>query len=289
MVIVAVGSYSRGSTDNPYKIVITVAVVTGGTSISHPPEYAEFQDQVDPIIERLEEIERHERSRYDVFTDWVDLMLYSLQGDDEHYLDFVDKYDNDRPEGERAVDLYSQAFGNLQRGLAETNADLLGVVYEELGMDSDAFGQYFTPHNICEAKAEMVNDMDEDREEPYTIADPASGSGRLLIHASRQIPDGVDAVFYGQDKDATCAKMTALNFTFFNMDGFAVHGDSLKMEKHRVWQTRRSPVGGEIRELEESEYPDVDYEALKENTGQESPADRVVVELENVEADLTDF
>lgn len=236
----------------------------GGRQIGHSPEYSRYQEQVEPVVEKLEQIERYGHSRYDIFNDWVDLMLYSLQGDDENYLSIVDKYNDDQPNGQRPADLYSQAFGELQRGLAETDTDLLGVVYEELGMDSDAFGQYFTPHNICDAKAKMVIDGDDDGEEPLTVADPACGSGRLLIYAAKHIPQNEDAVFYGQDKDATCAKMTALNLCFFNMAGYVVHGDSLTMEKHRVWQTRRTMFGGEIRELEESEFPEIDYEAVRQ-------------------------
>lgn len=247
------------------------------------------------MVQNLKEVERLGHARYDVFTDWIDLMLSSLQRDDENYLDIVDRYDNERPEGEHPADLYSQAFGELQRGLAETDADLLGVVYEELGMDSDAFGQYFTPHNICDAKAEMVISVDESRDDPYTIADPACGSGRLLIHAAKKIPEDVDAVFYGQDKDATCAKMTALNFCFFNMDGYAVHGDSLKMEKHRVWQTRGTSLGGEIRELNENEFPEIDYEAVKNEVEQEDTEAGFdgsvgLVDMgDGRETDLTDF
>lgn len=207
-------------------------------------------------------------------------MLYSLQRDDENYLDIVDRYDNDRPDGQRAVDLYSQAFGELQQGMAQTDADLLGVVYEELGMDSDAFGQYFTPHNICDAKSEMVITIDENRAEPYTIADPASGSGRLLMHAAKKIPSNVDTVFYGQDKDSTCAKMTALNFCFYNMEGYAIHGDSLKMEKNRVWQTRGTATGGEIRELDKDEFPEFDYEAVRQVTEQDDLESRFDAEVD---------
>ena len=221
-------------------------------------------------------------ARYNVFIDWIDLMLCSLQRDDESYLEVVDKYDNDLPEGERPIDLYSQAFGHLQEGMSETDADLLGVIYEELGMDSDHFGQYFTPHNICDMKAEMVitADKDLDREKPYTVADPACGSGRLLVYAAKKIPSDVEAVFYGQDKDSTCAKMTALNLCFFNMTGYAVHGDSLKMEKHRVWQTQGTALGGEIRELEEDEFPEIDYEAVQEEV--ESQAEEIDNEFEEV-------
>lgn len=219
-------------------------------------------------------------------------MLYSLQGDDENYLDIVERYENNRPDGHRSVDLFSQAFGYLQRGLAETDADLLGVIYEELGVDSEAFGQYFTPHDICDVIAEMVIDADADREEPYTVADPASGSGRFLLAAAKNLPDGVDAVFYGQDKDSTCAKMTALNLCFFNLDGYAVYGDSLTLEKHRVWQTHSTPLGGRIRELEESEFPDIDYEAIGQGTpDSEHTGDTIdSAAFGNIrDVDLTDF
>lgn len=252
----------------------------GGKAIGHTSDSNQFQDQVEPVVQQLEAVERLGHPRYDVFTDWVDLMLYSLQSDDDRYLDIVEKYDKDLPEGERPVDRYSHAFGELQRGMTETDADLLGVVYEELGMDSDAFGQHFTPHNLCDMKAEMVIDVDETGEEPYTIADPACGSGRLLIHAAKKIPSEADALFYGQDKDVTCAKMTALNFTFFNMSGYAVHGDSLKMEKDRVWQTRGTAIGGEIRELDQDGFPEIDYGALKEAVEQE---------VDEPDADLIEF
>lgn len=229
------------------------------------PKHDQIQEQVEPILDKLERIESQGLSRYEIFSDWVDLMLYSLEGNDESYLEIVEKYDNDQPQGRRPVDLYVQAFGELQRGLVESNRDLLGVVYEELGMDSNSFGQYFTPHNICDTKAAMIVDVDETRDSVLTIADPASGSGRLLISVAQKIPSGVDAVFYAQDKDSDCAKMTALNMYFFDMDGYAVQGDSLKTEKYRVWQIRSTMHSGMIRELGKNEFPEMDHGALEEN------------------------
>lgn len=194
-------------------------------------------------------------SRHRVYDDWLDLMTYALQRDDENYLKVLDRYDNNGEQGEREADHFSYAFGLLQEGMNEVNHDLLGVVYEEMGHSSDAFGQHFTPHNLCDMKAEMIlSDVDEDRDEPYTVQDPASGSGRLLISAAKKLPDTVESEFYGVDKDSTCAKMTALNLTFFNMDGYSVQGDSLTMDYRRVWQTRGSPLGGELVELEDDEW-----------------------------------
>jgi hypothetical protein len=159
--------------------------------------------------------------------------------------------------------------------MSEANHEILGVVYEEMGQSSDQFGQHFTPHNVCDAKAEMLlTDFDEDREEPYTVLDPASGSGRLLISAAKQIPEDVDAVFYGQDKDSTCAKMTALNLCFFNMDGYAVLGDSLLRQRRRVWETTGSFMGGSIRELEDSEF-DNPYQEARDEVESETREEKV--------------
>lgn len=195
-----------------------------------------------------------------MFDDWLDLMLYALQRRDDPYLDVLDRYDTgqDRDQGERPADYFAAAFGELQQGMAETDADLLGVIYEAFGQSTDAFGQYFTPEHVTDMIAEVsLGDVDPGRydgDDPLTVADPACGSGRMLVHAAKRVPDDVDAaVFYGQDKDAMCAKMTALNLCLFNLDGYAVLGDSLKVEARRMWETRSTAMGGAVREVDPDE------------------------------------
>ena len=209
-------------------------------------------------------------------------MLYSLQGDDDNYLQTLDDYTREDSQH------FSEAFAELQRAMSETDGDILGVVYEELGQSSDHFGQHFTPHSLSDAKAAMFIEENSENEQ-YTVMDPASGSGRLLMSASKINPEGV---FYGIDKDATCAKMTALNLTFFNVDGYAIHGDSLKMDYHQVWKTAHTALGGEVRELDETEWSD----PYQENLGEESEAsvstdtDDIDVDFEELrETDLDDF
>jgi len=197
-------------------------------------------------------------------------MLYSLEANEDQYLEIVDGYDVERPEGVHAVDLYSQAFGALQQGLSETDADLLGVIYEELGQGSEAFGQHFTPHDVCDTMAEMIVDIDETRDQPYLIADPTSGSGRLLVHVSKHLPPEKEAIYYGQDKDPSCAKMTALNLCFFNLDGYAEYGNSLTMDQYRVWQTESSIFGGAIRELDQEEFPAISFDTVPESKPHDS-------------------
>ncbi|WP_226006040.1 N-6 DNA methylase [Natrinema salinisoli] len=249
-----------------------------------------------PVTDALTAIEQQRYSRHNVFDDWLDLMLYALQRRDDPYLEIVEQYDNDRPEGNREIDYFTEAFAQLQQGMAATDADLLGVIYEAYGQSSDAFGQYFTPHNVSDAMAAMnLDDVDStqySQDDPLTVADPACGSGRMLISAAQAIPDDVEAaVFYGQDKDPMCGKMTALNLCLFNVDGYAVLGDSLRVEARRLWQTRSSPFGGSVRELDPEEYgnpfeaalstSDTDDEQIAEDDiSADSPAlDAVDVEL----------
>lgn len=203
--------------------------------------------QVAAITEPLEIISQRGFSRYDVFEDWLSLMLLALERRDEPYLEIVERYDQnkDREKGCRNIDHFSTAFGCLMKHMNESERELLGIIYEEFGMSSDEFGQHFTPHSVCELKAKILSDDVE--EPPVTIADPACGSGRLLTHAARQYEK--KTYCFGRDKDILCAKMSALNACFFNLNAIIICGDSLLMENHRAWRTTSSALGGDIQEV----------------------------------------
>lgn len=229
-----------------------------------------------------------------MFEDFLDLSLYALQRDDENYLEIMDEY------GDEEAQLYSEAFDKLLDASESANHDVLGVVYEELGQSSDHFGQHFTPHNLSDMNAETVmdEDPDQDRDDPYSVMDPAAGSGRLLISAAKQLPQR-GAEFYAVDKDSTCAKMAALNFCFFNMDGYVVHGDSLTQDFHTVWATESSVIGGSVYELDDDQWTspheqiqnDVDEEESPEEEFEETQQmDTPDIDFEEVrETTLSDF
>jgi len=220
-----------------------------------------------------------------VFDDFLDLSLNALQRDDESYLDIMDKY------GEKEAQLYSEALGELMKASAEANHDILGVVYEQLGNSSDHFGQHFTPHNLSDMKASMVidEDPDSDGDEPYSVMDPAAGSGRLPISAAKQLPDEIEAEFYAVDKDSTCAKMAALNFTFFNMDGYVVHGDSLTQDYHTVWATEGSVMGGSVYELDDDQWTNPYNEVVEQDPEEDIQESEDTREQEQAEAPDVDF
>lgn len=201
-------------------------------------------DLTDGVIDQLEDVTLLTgQTNYDSFTDWLELSLLALERNDDPYLDIVADYQDRHGEdtASECLDHYAAALGELTAATAEVGHDVLGLVYEQLGMTNDAFGQYFTPHNVSDMLAVMTVGVDgfEDVDPPLTVHDPACGSGRLLISSARSVAEAADAppaLFYGRDKSAICARMTAVNLALLGIAGVAVLGDSLKMEERTVWQ-----------------------------------------------------
>lgn len=190
----------------------------------------------------------------DVFADWIALMLCALNSPhrEEEYLRLTQPYVKRRNEGQRPIDHLCEAFALLQISMQKTNQDVLGTLYELYAASSKSrqrvLGQFFTPIPIANMMAELVGDT---LNEPQTICDPCSGSGRLLVASARH--NHPDSVFVGIDRDPLCADMTALNLLFFNMSGIVLWGNSLSNEFHAGYQTRRTYLGGVLQKMSDAE------------------------------------
>ena len=197
------------------------------------------------ILAQLEAILRLGYSSYSVFEDWLDLMLYALQRADPHYLEIVRKYKNDQPQDKREIDYFCKAFALLQIEMQKTNEDVLGELYMEWNMSNKYRGQFFTPKHVASMMAHIVAPTGGN------ILDPCCGSGVMLVEAIKTMTNEQldNACICGQDIDLSCVKMCALNLLFFNVSGYVVWGDTLAMQCNKVFETRRSYLGGSIREL----------------------------------------
>jgi hypothetical protein len=196
------------------------------------------------LLRCLENILSRGYSSYNIFEDWLDLMIFALQRDDPLYLEIVNRYRNDKPQGEREIDYFCQAFALLQIEMKKTNEDVLGEVYMQWNMHNKYRGQFFTPKHVASMMAKMLNPAGR-------ILDPCCGSGVMLVEAIKTMgQESLDnSLFCGQDIDLTCVKMCALNLMFFNVNGYVIWGDSLLMECKKVYKTGRSFLGGSISEL----------------------------------------
>lgn len=61
--------------------------------------------------------------------------------------------------------------------------------------------------------------------------------------------------YVGQDSDLRCVRLCAINMGLRNMYGYAIWGDSLKVEKKVVYRTGFNLNGGVIREIPIEDCP----------------------------------
>jgi type I restriction-modification system DNA methylase subunit len=202
-------------------------------------------DDTKEILRQLEIITRKGYDAHQVFDDWIALMFWALQRNDEEYLKIVRRYRNERPPGDREIDHFCHAFGLLMKKMAETNKELLGELYMTWEVSNKYTGQFFTPWPVAEFMARILAPTGG------AISDCACGSGVMLIAACKTMTnEQLDrTVFVGQDIDFTCVMMCALNLTFFNLHGYVILGNTLAMERRLIFRTVRSYMGGSISEI----------------------------------------
>ena len=119
-----------------------------------------------------------------------------------------------------------------------------GPLYEEYAANHYT-GQYFTPSTVARLMARITHTAPPETGR-FKVLDPACGAGACLIAAAKEqtFEQNGRAIFVGQDIDLNCARMTALNLMFFNLDGVVLWGNHLALEVREAWETRRSLVWG---------------------------------------------
>lgn len=207
-----------------------------------------------PVRKELEAIIGMGYHGYRVFEDWVGLMFYAFQRDDPSYLEIMGGYRNTAPVGQREADHFANATACLLDYMRATNEEVLGPLYEEYAANHYT-GQYFTPSSVARLMASITH-TEPPETVRFKVLDPACGAGACLIAAAKEqtFEQNGRAIFVGQDIDLNCARMTALNLMFFNLDGIVLWGNHLALEVRGAWETRRSLVwGGSIRPLDREE------------------------------------
>ena len=184
-------------------------------------------------------------SRGQAFEDFLEMSVCALSGGqmESQYLATVEKHTQGNP-GQRGCDSLARMFGEMVSQMesepSEEIKDPLGDLFQSAITYGEA-GQFLTPMPVCRmtAKMTMANiELPADRR--IKINDPCCGSGRMLLAAAEIHRD---AAFYAQDVDARCVKMTTINLALRGLFGYVVHGNTLTLETHKVYQTGFDGVG----------------------------------------------
>lgn len=218
-----------------------------------------YQDTKE-IINYLEKITSRGHNHYQVFEDWLELMLTALMADDKNYLEVMGRYANAGEYGKREADCFKEAFHKLMEIMKLTNEEQLGEIYQSWNIQNKYNGQFFTPKHLAKFLCEIAG------VKKGSVLDPACGAGIMLIEGAKLMSDEdlYGSFFVGQDIDGTCVKMCALNMCFFNLNGYAIQGDTLAMQYNYGYRTIRTPLGGDIRMMTEAELEETRQKVEKE-------------------------
>lgn len=163
-------------------------------------------------------------------------------------------------QGKRGVDLFPQFLAQLIQGMTEEDQDLLGDLFES-SISYGEKGQFLTPESVSQLLAYLTIDAEGKREDrkTQTINDPCCGTGRMLLKAG-EINPNIELV--GQDIDARCVRITALNLGLRGKYGYVICGNSLTLESKFAYRIgsfyHESPNGrrrGVIREIPLEQAP----------------------------------
>ena len=155
------------------------------------------------------------------------------EANEKLYFETIERYEKDE------LSVFAKLLGIFMSNTHQAPySDLLGQFFTE-HITKGHNGQFFTPTNVCKMMARLHGEPGTIQGK--TVADPACGSGRLLLTFAKINPENT---FYGADNHNTCAKMSTLNFFANGLQGEVAWMNTLTMEWYGGWHTNRWPRAG---------------------------------------------
>lgn len=191
------------------------------------------------------------KSMWQVFQDVVEMIALAIQNscevfpdrrtkNEERYLNTIKKYSDD--EIKTIVAIYAKLVDMLEENPYQ---DLLGDLYMQLDMGSQALGQFFTPYNISAAMADMslekgiVFDCLE-KKGYVTINEPCIGGGANVIGSLSALNRlGVNwqekCIVVGQDLSYVTATMAYVVLSLLGCQAVIKVADTLTRPYTSFW------------------------------------------------------
>ena len=199
-------------------------------------EYKEF-------INKLLEIWDSDSILSDVFQDFIrvaNIMIKNIydysQEDEDLFIKIINKYKKTKQKK------FAEAFAIIVQLYLEQDdyIDILGEIYEAIGLANGTFGQVFTPMYISEMMANVIEaESNVTDEEINKVFDYCCGSGRLLLGYASIMKKQKKGkfIFKAYDIDFNCICMTFIQFSLYSIPAIITLGDSAEEEVRKVLYT----------------------------------------------------
>lgn len=196
----------------------------------------------------------------EVFRDIVVCCAYSFanviefkEDRENEYLRIINKY----PKEER--ELFPKILASLVNEYenAKEPIDILGDIYEDLGLIKKGNAQFFTPLEVCRVMSKItINKNDSEkaiRDKGYiNVSDPACGSGRNLYASYKELLEmGMDnnkILMIGDDLDLTCCCITYIQLSLMGANAIVHHQNSLTNDRYDTFYTIAYAMNKELQE-----------------------------------------
>lgn len=190
------------------------------------------------IIEELERLSG-EYSGYEIFSDWIKAGAISISNSSDifhgrtyrkregEYMDIVHKHGPDR------MKVFAEMLGMLALALEENMEDVLGNIYMQAKLGNKSTGQFFTPFHLSYATAAMATPDDVSEENQFTMNEPSSGGGGMVIAVAKVLKErGLNyqrcMKVTAQDLDWKGVYMTYVQLSLLGIKAVVVQGDTLR-------------------------------------------------------------
>ncbi|MEO0808383.1 MAG: N-6 DNA methylase [Cyanobacteria bacterium J06643_4] len=216
-------------------------------------KYSELKKQ---FIASLRGVGKGRRSLHTLFSDWLEIAAIALHqlpyqsGDlakDSAFESFEKNYlERIKPYSREELNAFSKLLHITTFAHHIGYGDFLGEIASEAELLNRRGGQFFTPYHLCRAMAKMTfGDVKAHVEEKglLLVAEPASGSGALVIASAEEIASqGVHPCSCVQF-DCTDISRDAFNMAYIQLSALGLqavvrHGNTLSME---FWENRPTP------------------------------------------------
>lgn len=206
------------------------------------------------IIKLIQEI-GHRHGTWQVYSDFLELVAIAISNAvdksqfserEKIYLGTISKYSKDE------VMKITQVFKELISALEVDIEDVLGRVYQELGLGNKWMGQFFTPFQISLAAGKMMlHDLkDTIKTKGYvTVNEPTVGGGSMILGLCKAMLE--ESINYqkhmlvvAQDLDIRAVFMSYIQLSLAGVPAIVIHGNSLLVEERSRWYTPMYVIDG---------------------------------------------